>query len=105
MRSYRTATFADLADVREEPDMVVLDVRRDEEWAEGRIPGAVHIPLHDLEARFEEIPDGEVWVHCASGYRASIAASLLDRAGRTVVAIDDEWAAAAKHDALGVSSD
>ena len=104
VRSYRTATFADLADAREGDGFVVLDVRRDDEWAEGRIDGAVHIPLHDLEARFDEIPDGEVWVHCASGYRASIAASLLDRAGRDVVAIDDEWAAAAKHVALGVSS-
>jgi hypothetical protein len=37
-----------------------------------------------------EVPtDGEVWVHCASGYRASIAASLLARAGRTPVLIDD----------------
>ncbi len=105
VRSYRTAAFADLVDARDHADTVVLDVRRDDEWAEGRIEGAVHIPLHDLEARFDEVPDGELWVHCASGYRASIAASLLDRAGRRVVAIDDEWAAAAKHDALGVSAD
>ncbi len=105
VRSYRTGTFADLADARDDDGVVVLDVRRDDEWADGRIDGAVHIPLHDLEARFEEIPDGELWVHCASGYRASIAASLLDRAGRTVVAIDDEWAAASKHDALGVNAD
>jgi hydroxyacylglutathione hydrolase len=105
VRSYRTGTFADLADARDDDGVVVLDVRRDDEWAEGRIDGAVHIPLHDLEARFEEIPEGVLWVHCASGYRASIAASLLDRAGRTVVAIDDEWAAAGKHDALGVNTD
>jgi rhodanese-related sulfurtransferase len=32
-----------------------------------------------------------LWVHCASGYRASIAASLLDRAGRDVVLIDDSF--------------
>jgi rhodanese-related sulfurtransferase len=50
----------------------------------------------------DEVPSGEVWVHCASGYRAALAASLLDRAGRTVVAVDDEWAAAAKHAVLGV---
>lgn len=104
VRSYRAATFADLADASDNADMVVLDVRRDDEWAEGRIDGAVHIPLHDLEARLDDVPDGEVWVHCASGYRASIAASLLDRAARTVVAIDDEWAAAAQHDILGVTS-
>lgn len=103
VRSYRAATFADLADARAE--VLVLDVRRDDEWAEGHIEGAVHLPLHELEARLDEIPDGEVWVHCASGYRASIAASLLDRVGRAVVAIDDEWTAAAKHDTLGVSSD
>ena len=105
VRSYRTATFADVAGARLDAHVVVLDVRRDDEWADGRIDGAVHIPLHDLEGRLDEVPDGEVWVHCASGYRASIAASLLDRAGRTVVAVDDEWAAAPKHDALGVSRD
>lgn len=105
VRSYRTATFADLADARDDAGVVVLDVRRDDEWAESRIDGAVHIALHDLEARLDEVPEGEVWVHCASGYRASIAASLLDRAGSTVVAIDDEWAAAAKHDTLDVTAD
>lgn len=104
IRTYRTATFADLAASRDHVEGVVLDVRRDDEWADGFIDGAVHMPLHDLEARMAAIPDGEVWVHCASGYRASIAASLLDRAGRRVVAIDDEWTAAGKHDALCVSS-
>jgi len=102
VRSYRTATFADLAVARAD-DAVVLDVRRDDEWAEGRINHAVHIPLHELEERLDEVPDEQVWVHCASGYRASIAASLLDRAGRDVVAIDDEWVAAPKLDALGVT--
>jgi len=104
VRSYRTTTFADLADALTADAVVVLDVRRDDEWAEGRIADAVHVPLHELEERLDEIPDAEMWVHCASGYRASIAASLLDRAGRTVVVIDDEWAAAAKNDALGVTS-
>jgi hydroxyacylglutathione hydrolase len=105
LRSYRTATFADLADLADIRDgVVVLDVRRDDEWVDGGIADAVHIPLHDLETRLAEVPDGTVWVHCASGYRASIAASLLDRAGRTVVAIDDDWESAAKHAPLGVTS-
>lgn len=99
IRSYRRATFADLADAG---DVVVLDVRRADEWAESRLDGAVHIPLDELDARLEEVPAGEVWVHCATGYRASIAASLLDRAGRKVVAIDDEWAAASKQGSLRV---
>jgi rhodanese-related sulfurtransferase len=84
--------------------VAVLDVRRDDEWANGRIGSAVHIPLQDLESRLDEVPDGEVWVHCASGYRASIAASLLDRAGRNVIAIDDSWDSASKHDALRVTT-
>lgn len=104
VRSYLSASFADLADARGRDGVVVLDVRRDDEWAEGRIDGAVHIPLHDLEDRLGEIPPGTVWVHCASGYRASIAASLLDRAGREVVLVDDEWAAAGKYDTLAVTA-
>lgn len=99
MRSYRRATFAELAGAG---PVVVLDVRRPDEWAESRIEGAVHIPLYELDARLAEVPAGEVWVHCATGYRASIAASLLDRAGRTVVAIDDEWAVASKHGSIPV---
>ncbi len=38
---------------------------------------------HELPGRVAEVPAGEVWVHCASGYRASIAASLIDASGRT----------------------
>lgn len=93
VRSYRRATFAELAAERETRSVAVLDVRRDDEWADGHLEDAVHIPLHDLEARMSEVPEGEVWVHCASGYRASIAASLLDRAGHPVVHVDDDWAA------------
>ncbi len=103
IRSYRRATFAELADAG--GDVAVLDVRRPDEWAESRIDGAVHIPLNELEARLAEVPDGEVWVHCATGYRAAIAASLLDRAKRNVVAIDDDWAAASKHEPLRVRAD
>jgi rhodanese-related sulfurtransferase len=38
-----------------------------------------------------EVPAGEIWVHCAAGYRASIAASFLAAAGRELVAIDDAF--------------
>ena len=51
-------------------------------------------PVHDLPRRLAEVPDGEVWVHCEAGYRASVAASFLDAAGRTV-AVDDEYSRAA----------
>ena len=37
------------------------------------------------------MPAGEVWVHCAGGYRASVAASFLSAAGRHLVAVDDTF--------------
>ena len=42
-------------------------------------------------ARPRRLPAGELWVHCRSGYRAGIAASLLHRLGRGVVHVDDAW--------------
>ena len=77
--------------MRHHRPVTVLDVRRRLEWRDGHLPGALHIPLHDLPARLAEVPDGEVWVHCAAGYRAAIAASLLAAAGRHVVHVDDEF--------------
>ncbi|MFF7284353.1 MBL fold metallo-hydrolase [Streptomyces griseorubiginosus] len=95
LASFPRARFADLADVRERgDDVVVLDVRRDSERAGGYIDGSVHIPIHELHRRIGEVPDGAVWVHCAGGMRAAIAASLLDAAGRKVVAVDDGFDAA-----------
>ncbi|MDJ0471966.1 rhodanese-like domain-containing protein, partial [Rhodococcoides fascians] len=81
--------FAGLA--AEDSDIAVLDTRQQSEYADGHIPGAINIPLHELPHRLAEVPDGKVWVHCASGYRASIAASLLDREHRSVVLIDDDY--------------
>jgi rhodanese-related sulfurtransferase len=89
--SFPTATFADLAHVRHHREVVVLDVRRADEHEAARIDGAVNVPLHELPQRLADVPAGEVWVHCAGGYRASVAASLLDVAGRTLVAIDDTF--------------
>jgi hydroxyacylglutathione hydrolase len=91
LSSFATATFGDLAQVRHHREVVVLDVRRADEHDAARIDGAVNIPLHELWDRIEEVPAGEVWVHCAGGYRASVAASMLDAAGRPLVAIDDSF--------------
>ena len=66
----------------------VLDVRRTDEFAASHIVGAVNVPLHELLSRMNDVPQGRLWVHCASGYRAGVAASLLQRAGRDVVHID-----------------
>jgi hydroxyacylglutathione hydrolase len=91
LSSFATATFADLAQVRHHREVVVLDVRRADEHDAARIDGAVNIPLHELTSRLGDVPAGEVWVHCAGGYRASVAASMLDAAGRSLVAIDDTF--------------
>ena len=96
LRSYPVADFAALESVRRHRPVVILDVRRDSEWGASHISGAVHIPLHQLPARLPEVPAGEVWVHCEAGYRASVAASFLDAADRTVVAVDDEYDRAAR---------
>lgn len=61
----------------------ILDVRAKGERERGRIEGSVHIPLDQLEKRAKEVPAGDCVIHCAGGYRSMIAASLLERAGRT----------------------
>jgi rhodanese-related sulfurtransferase len=88
LASFPRSTFAGLAEHGTD-GIVVLDVRRDSERASGHIEGSVHIPIHQLHRRLGEVPAGTVWVHCAGGMRAAIAASLLDAAGRDVVAVDD----------------
>jgi hydroxyacylglutathione hydrolase len=94
--SYPVTGFAGLAAAWGGGGLVVLDVRRPDEWQAGHLDGAVHIPFWELEQRAGEVPDGEVWVHCASGFRAAIGASLLERAGRRVVHVDDDWPPAAE---------
>lgn len=91
LTSFATGTFADLASVRHHRAVTVLDVRRTDEFVASRIQGAVNIPLHELPKRIIEVPAGEIWVHCAGGYRASIAASFLAAAGHKPVAIDDAF--------------
>ena len=95
--SIRLAKFGDLAAAVGAGNgrPVVLDVRRRLEWQESHLAGAVHIPLHELPSKIAELPPGEVWVHCESGYRSMVAASMLAARGRQVVGIDDDFASAA----------
>jgi hydroxyacylglutathione hydrolase len=91
LASYEVKKFEDLARAIGQEGTVVLDVRRPDEWEAGHIAGAVHIPFWEVAERVRELPDGQIWVHCAGGFRASIGASIVDRAGLRAVLVDDDW--------------
>jgi hydroxyacylglutathione hydrolase len=92
----RLADFAGLAQARKDRGIVVLDVRRRLEWADSHVQGAVHIPFDQVIERVDEIPDGELWIHCRTGYRSTIAASMLAAKGREAISVDDEFSRAAE---------
>nr|WP_315825011.1 rhodanese-like domain-containing protein [Paraflavitalea speifideiaquila] len=71
-------------DLPYDKNLVVIDVRRETEFADGHIAGAVNIPLNEMTdpgtmANIQETQN--LYVHCAGGYRSVIAASLLKRQG------------------------
>ena len=73
------------ADARERQDEAIfVDVREREEWEEGVVPGAVHVPRGQLESRIEGlVPDRsrEIVVYCAGGSRSAFAAKALQELG------------------------
>jgi hydroxyacylglutathione hydrolase len=72
----------------------IVDVRSPQEWDEGRIPGAVHLFLPELEERSSELDKKQpVAVYCETGYRASLAASILQAKGFDVVNVPGSWQA------------
>lgn len=80
-RSLAQMTAVQLRDEREQ--LHVLDVRGPSEFASGHVPGAQSVPLNELPRRIAEIEErAPIAIICASGYRSSVAASLLERAGR-----------------------
>jgi hydroxyacylglutathione hydrolase len=91
-----------------EPPQLV-DVRRPPEWSDARIEGAVSLPLNTLVRRLDGLDRARrTAVHCKSGYRSSIATSLLTRAGfRDVVNVTggiDAWQACALPIVAGAES-
>jgi molybdopterin/thiamine biosynthesis adenylyltransferase/rhodanese-related sulfurtransferase len=72
----------------ETADPVVVDVREQDEWDEGHIPGALHIPRGYLESRIERAvpdPSQQVVVYCSAGNRSAFAAKSLEEMGYTDV--------------------
>ncbi len=65
-------------DNRDKDKVILLDVRDDIEIENGKIEGAIEIPINQLRNRLSEIPkDKEVWIYCQIGLRGYIAARIL----------------------------
>lgn len=86
--------------LEEDPGVVVLDVRPDEEYAAGHIPGAKSVPITELRNRLQEIPEGaEVVAYCRGPYCAFAhdAVRVLERRGYSARRLRDgfpDWSAA-----------
>ena len=98
IRTLSQITAPELAHRREvRPNMIVLDVRSDEEWRDEHIPNAVHLYAGKIaQGADPNLPkDADIAVICASGYRSSFVASLLmDRGYRRLINVDggmDDW--------------
>ena len=103
LASNRTVTFNDVPAALKEPNIVVLDVRRNSEHRASHIQGSIHIPLHELKSRLAELPKAkEVWVHCASAYRASSSLGILESAGYKPVLINEAYEQCLKVDGLNI---
>jgi phage shock protein E len=82
----RDVDAATAASLRTRDDVVILDVREQDEWNAGRIPGALFIPMGEIPARIQEIPtDKTVIVQCRSGNRSSQVTDYLLKQGMTNV--------------------
>lgn len=81
-----TLTLTQVSSQLRADGVTVLDVRREGEWKSGHLPGALNFPVGSLDERVSEIPsDRPVIVHCQTGARAAMAASLLRARGFTDV--------------------
>ena len=87
-RSVTRCTMGDLAErILDGDHLTVIDVRQDDEWAAGHLPGAVHALAPDLPGVVAVLDrEAPVAVHCATGYRAALGVSMLLRDG-----LDDVW--------------
>ena len=67
-------------------DAVILDVREDDEWVAGHIDGATHIPMGDVPARLDELPEGDpLYVACRGGGRSGRVVAWLNANGYDAV--------------------
>lgn len=91
----KSVTFDEIPAALGDADITILDVRRNGEREASHIVPSLHIPLHELESRVEELPTGgEIWVHCAGAYRAAASLGIIEKSGRTSVLINEPYSAA-----------
>lgn len=92
----RETTVADVRRRQEAGEAFTLvDVREDSEWAQGHVPGAIHIGRgvleRDAETRFPDL-DTPLVLMCGGGFRSALAADSLGRMGYTAVeSMDGGW--------------
>jgi rhodanese-related sulfurtransferase len=70
------------------PNVCIIDVREADEWAQGHIPNAHHIPKHQLTSHIHELgvdSTHPIYLHCRSGVRSLQAAEALQALGFTAV--------------------
>ena len=86
-------TAPELNEHKDDSDLQILDVRSDGEWKKGHVPNAEHIYVAHLAENIEKLDKSKpVATYCGSGYRASIAASILKGAGfEKVINIPGSW--------------
>lgn len=73
-------------------DMVILDIRQADAYAEGHLKGAVNVPYQDVPSVLEQIPDDvPVFVNCYTGQTSSQTVALLNMAGKYAVNIQSGW--------------
>lgn len=80
--NYKQVSVQELANASKDKPLLILDVREDWEFAQGHVPGAVLIPLGDLEYRAGELAkDSKLYVICRSGNRSQQASEILIKKG------------------------
>jgi rhodanese-related sulfurtransferase len=71
-------------DIPHDDNLVIVDVRKENEFAEGHIKDAINLPLNDMTdvAQIAQLEENKnIYIHCGSGYRSLIAASILKKQG------------------------
>lgn len=105
LKSTKTVSFKQVPEIIGKSGYTVLDVRRNSEREASHIEPSIHIPLHELKDRVDELPTtGEIWVHCAGAYRAAAALGIIEASGRTPVLINEPYDASLKVAELNIVS-